>query len=241
MDQDWAAIIGLPADEVPELLVVEGSWWRRDRERQRLAVLAEVRELGAPEWWWGRWRGRAVVYACVYGAARTVEPVHVLGQLGCPLVAQIGSCGVLRPGIRPGDLVMSDAAHAEDGASVHYGAGRVLVPDPDLVAAVLAAAGRRGLAAHVGPTVTTEVLLRQPPELVARWQAAGSLGVDLESAATLAAAGWVGARGVSVLYAWDDLLAGRSWTDALPASDERRRRDAEAALFELVLEACLGG
>ncbi len=240
MDQDWAEILGLAPGEVPRLLVTEGSWWRRDREAQRLAELDDVCELGAPDWWWGRWRGHPVVYACVYGAARTVEPVHVLGQLGCPAAAQIGSCGGLVAGMRPGDLVIAERIAAEDGASVHYGAAGAVTPDPTLVDRAAQLAGGRGLSVHRGHTVTTEVLLRQPVELVARWRDGGALGVDMESAATVAAARWAGMRAVSVLHAWDDLAAGRSWTDELPERDARRRRDAEAALFGIVLDAVLG-
>ncbi len=240
MDQDWARIVGLAPEEVPRLLVVEGSWWRRDRERQRLALLSDVRELAAPDWWWGRWRGTAVGYACVYGAARTVEPVHVLGQLGCPVVVQIGSCGAVAPGSAPGDLVLAEEVRCEEGASAHYGAGRWVRPDAALVDALAAAAAARGLAVRRGPTVTTEVLLRQPASLVARWRADGLLAVDMESAATLAAASWVGMHAASLLYVWDDLAAGRSWTDPLPPERERRRSDVEAALLELALSAVLG-
>lgn len=239
MDQQWDAILGITADEVPRLLVTEGSWWRRDRQAQRLAALTDVRELGAPDWWWGRWRGVPVVYACVYGAARTVEPVHVLGQLGTPAVAQIGSAGALHPDIAAGDVVLGAEVGCEEGASGHYGAVDTVRADPSLTDAVAAAARHRGLRVHRGATVTTEVLLRQPPELVDRWRRAGYLAVDMETAATLAAAGWAGMRGVSVLYAWDDLTIGRSWTDPLPAALERRRRETEAVLFDLVCAAIL--
>ena len=239
-DQDWERIVGLSRSEVPDLLVVEGSWWRRDREKQRLPLLDGVRELGAPDWWWGRWRGRPVVYACVYGAARTVEPVHVLGQLGTPVVAQIGSCGALQRGIRPGDVVVPRRVRIAEGASVHYGASGAVDASAELVDAVTDAAGDRDLTVHIGSSVTTEVLLRQPAELVRSWSAAGHLGVDMETSATFAAAAWAGMRRVAALHAWDDLLAGRSWTDPLPAADARRRSDAEAALFELVLTSCLG-
>lgn len=239
LDQDWWQVVGLGADEVPELLVVEGSWWRRDREAQRLPLLDGVRELAAPDWWWGRWRGSPVVYACVYGASRTVEPVHVLGQLGTGTVAQIGSCGSLRPGIRPGDVLVTDDAHIAEGASAHYGATGRVAATRELTARAARAAGGRGLTVHTGPTVTTEVLLRQPPDLVRSWSDAGLLGVDMETSATFAAASWLGMRRVSVLHAWDDLLAGRSWTDPLPAQDAARRSAAEAALFEIVLESCL--
>lgn len=86
----WLDLLGLAEDEVPQALVVEGSWWRREREAQRLALLTDVRELGAPDWWWGRYGGTPVVYACLYGGPRAVEPVDVLGLLGTPLVAQVG-------------------------------------------------------------------------------------------------------------------------------------------------------
>jgi len=239
MDQDWWHVTGLVPADLPELLVVEGSWWRRDREAQRLAYLDSVRELGAPDWWWGRWRGHPVVYACVYGAARTVEPVHILGQLGTPAVAQIGSCGGLQRGIQPGDLVLADRVRVAEGASGHYGGGDWARATPGLVDRAQQLASGRGLAVHRGETVTTEVLLRQPPELVHAWSSAGYLGVDMESSATLSAATWAGMSGLTLLHAWDDLLAGRSWTDPLPESDAARRSATEAALFELALETCL--
>ncbi|MGH8909295.1 MAG: hypothetical protein ACRD0K_23080 [Egibacteraceae bacterium] len=239
MDQDWWRVTGLKPAQLPELLVVEGSWWRRDREAQRLAHLDQVRELGAPDWWWGRWRGHAVVYACVYGAARTVEPVHVLGQLGTPAVAQIGSCGGLRRAVRPGDLVLADRVRIAEGASAHYGGGDWAAATPQLVDRAAQVAAARGLTVHRGETVTTEVLLRQPRRLVEAWSAAGYLGVDMESSATLSAAAWAGMRGLALLHAWDELLAGRSWTDPLPERDAAHRGAAEAALFEVALETCL--
>lgn len=239
MDQDWWRVTGLTPDERPDLLVVEGSWWRRDREAQRLPLLAGARELAAPDWWWGRWRGRPVVYASVYGAPRAVEPVHVLGQLGTPTVAVIGSCGGLQAHIQPGDIVVPTDVTVAEGASRAYGARRLVSATPGLVTATAAHARRRDLTVHTGPHVTTEVLLRQPAELVAGWSAAGHLGVDMETSAVFSAAVWAGMDRVAVLHVWDDVLAGRSWTDPLPAPVDDRRRAAEAVLFEIVLEVCL--
>lgn len=180
-----------------------------------------------------------MVYACVYGAARTVEPVHVLGQLGTPTVAQIGSCGGLQPGTRPGDLVLVDRVRVAEGASAHYGGGDWALATPRLVERAVQLAAAQGLTAHRGEAVTTEVLLRQPPELVRAWSSAGYLGVDMESSATLTAAAWAGMHAVVLLHAWDDLCAGRSWTDPLPEPDATRRLAAESALFELALATCL--
>lgn len=239
MDQDWWQVTGLGSTEIPELVVVEGSWWRREREAQRLSALEGVREL-APDWWWGRWHGRPIVYACVYGAARTVEPVHVLGQLGAPVVAQIGSCGGLQPGIRVGDVVLPERVHVEEGASRYYMGDGKAEASSDLLNAAASETEARGYSLHRGATVTTEVLLRQPRDLIHRWSSRGDLGVDMETSATFSAAAWAGMRRFAVLHVWDELLLGRSWSDALPDSDLVRRLDAEAALFEIVLRTCLG-
>lgn len=239
MDQDWWAVTGLVPAERPELLVVEGSWWRRDRERQRLAELEEVRELAAPDWWWGRWHGHPVVYACVYGAARTVEPVHLLGQLGTPAVIQLGSCGSLARGLRPGDLVVPTRAVIAEGASAHYGGIADASPTADLAGRLADAAMAAGHQVYCGPTVTTEVLLRQPAELVGSWASAGLLGVDMETSATFSAAAWTGMRCAALLHVWDDVIDARSWTVPLPAALSARRQRAEQAQFGLALRVAL--
>lgn len=240
MDQDWWTVTGLAVADLPELLVVEGSWWRRERERQRLAHLKEVRELGAPDWWWGRWHGHPVVYACVYGAARTVEPVHVLGQLGTPAAVQIGSCGALAAGMRPGDLVVPARVRIGEGASAHYGGDGYAEPAGGLAERLATVARDAGHAVWHGPTVSTEVLLRQPPELARCWADAGLLAVDMETSATFSAARWCGMDCGALLHVWDDVMAGRSWTEPLPPVDDGRRRRGEQELFGLVLEAALG-
>lgn len=241
MDQDWWAVTGLVADELPEALVVEGSWWRRDRERQRLALLTGVRELAVPDWWWGRWRGRPVAYACVYGAARTVEPVHVLGQLGTPAVVQIGSCGTLGTGMRPGDLVIPSRVRIGEGASGHYGGSGHAQATPALADRLAALAAAAGHVVHRGPSVSTEVLLRQPAELVTGWADDGLVAVDMETSATFSVAAWCGMRCAAVLHAWDDAAAANSWTAALPPGDTARRLAAEQAQFELALRGALDG
>src|SRR5262249_33532989 len=154
--------------------------------------LDDVRELAAPDWWWGRYRGHPVAYACVYGAARTVEPVHVLGQLGTRTVVQLGSCGALGSGLHPGDLIVPSRVQIGEGASAQYGASAAATPTAPLARRLAEVAAAAGFTVHEGPTVSTEVLLRQPPELVGTWTAAGLLAVDMETSATFSAATWCG-------------------------------------------------
>ncbi len=154
-------------------------------------------------------------------------------------MAQIGSCGGLQHGIRPGDVVVAERVRIAEGASAYYGGGDYAEAAAGLVDRATRVATQHGLVVHRGPTVTTEVLLRQPPELIRSWSQAGYLGVDMESSATFSAAAWLGMRRVALLHAWDELLAGRSWTHPLPEADATRRTATEAALFDLALQTCL--
>lgn len=235
MDRDgWMSLLGLQEHEVPRLLVLEGTWWHRQALARRLPALTGVRELGAPDLWHG-WLGDVPVGYCpAYGSSRAVEPVHLLGTCGTPVVVQIGSCGGLQPHVRTGDVVVAEQATVGEGASQYYGGGDVAVADAGLVDRAAGLLAERGLAVHRGPTVTTDALLAQPDELVARWAAAGHLGVDLETSAVLTAAAAFGLRACSLLFVWDE-LPGRSWTDPFTPAEQRAHQSAGAAVWEVAL------
>lgn len=233
-DCDWLALLGLAPSEVPRLLVLEGTWWRARALETRLPLLTDVRELGMPDLWWGRVDGVPVAYCPAYGAPRAVEPVHVLGLLGTDLAVQIGSCGGLQPHVRTGDVVVTSAATVGEGTSAHYGSQGVVEPDAGVARSLAHAVGSRGVPVHLGPTVTTDALLRQPDELVAAWSAAGHLGVDMETSAVLSAARWAGVRAGSALFVWDE-LPGRSWSDAFTPDETAAQARAGEALMAAAL------
>ena len=230
----WRGLLGLAAEDVPRLLVLEGTWWRQRAERTRLPLLSDVRELGMPDLWWGRVEGVPVAWCPAYGAARAVEPVHVLGLCGTPAAVQVGSCGGLQPGVRTGDVVVSTAATIGEGASRYYGANGVSRPDPGLAGAAADAVRTRGVRVHRGPTVSTDALLAQPPELVAQWSRGGHLGVDMETSAVFSAAAAHGVRAASLLFVWDE-LPGRSWTDAFSPAEAAAQERAAQVVFEAAL------
>jgi len=225
-------------DEIPALIVLEGSWWRRERTEQRLALLDEPRELAFPDLHLGRRPadGLPVLYGSVYGAARAVEPVHIFGELGTPVVVQIGSCGSLQPGVRTGDIVLPEVASIGEGASQYYGGAGESRSTPELVDRAALAFSAKGFRAHRGPHVTTSALLAQPPELIASWSAAGYLGVDMETSAVFSAAHRFGMATVSLLFVWDELLEGRSFLHPYTAEEREAQARANAALMEIALE-----
>ena len=232
----WRTVLRLAADEKPALVVVEGSWWREARVRARLARLSETRELGVPDVFLGSLGGRHVLYACHYGAARTAETVQIAALVGVRLVVQIGSCGILTPGVRPGDVVVPTRALGLDGVTGVYTDESEVASSAtwtDRAAEVLTS---RGVIVHRGPTVTWPTLFNQPRDQVRRWRDEGRLGVDMETATTLAVAARFDTPAISMLVAWDDLLSERSFLDPLPGPDAAAFEAAETAIFDVALE-----
>lgn len=234
---EWMAAVGMSEDEIPEAVILEGSWWLRDRNRLRLPLLDEVRELVFPEMHLGRFHGRSVVYSCVYGAPRAVEPAHVFAMIGAPLLIQIGSCGSLNAEVLTGDIVLPEAATIGEGASQYYLPDVTTVhADGQLLQKARSAFRERGFTVHVGPHLTTSALLAQPAEAIERWSAQGYLAVDMETSAVFTVAQRFGVRALSLLFAWDELLEGRSFLDTFSDEEKARQDGANRAIFEVALE-----
>lgn len=236
VDRDgWMTLLDLEEDEVPRLLVLEGTWWRQKALDTRLPLLEEVRELGMPDLWHGWYGDVPVAYCPAYGAPRAVEPVHVLGTIGTPNVVQIGSCGSLSPDIRTGDIVLSERALIGEGASQYYGGKGYAEANLGRVTRASSLFVARDTYTHRGPTVTTSALLAQPPELIRKWANGGHLAVDMETSAVFSAARAFGMRAASMLFVWDE-LPGRSWTDTFTKAEQKAQARAQAAVYEVALE-----
>ena len=238
--QQWLQAVGLAPPEVPRLLVLEGSWWRRERNTMRLAYLDNVRELNFPDLYWGQYRGVPLVFCCAYGAPRAVEPVHIFGSVGTPVVVQIGSCGGLQPQIQTGDIVLPERAVVGEGASRYYSG----CPAPS---ATLALVGRlqrwlsaKGFTVHRGTQFSSSSLFAQPPQRVRGWREAGYLGVDMETSAVLTVAKHFGMEAASLLFVWDELLKGRTFLDTFSPEEQERQRRANRVIFEAALELVEG-
>jgi len=235
---DWLEVAGIPSHDVPDIIVLEGSWWRSQRERQRLSRLCDPRPLAAPDWWLGGYGPYRVLYACLYGAARAVEPVLMVGTYGTRAVVQIGSCGGLQPSVHTGDLLVPAPVLGADGVSTQLSPGPSYSPTAGLVTSLETAAARTGEPLRLGPTVSECTLSQLRPQdlSMAQWVEEGYLGVDLETASVYAAAERVGVGHAAVLYVWDEHWVGRNWSDPLPLEVENRRAQAEIRMFDIALE-----
>ena len=228
----WRTVLGLTDGERPVAVVVEGTWWVDEHTRRRLDRLESVRELGIPGVYLGSSGARQIIYSCPYGAPRTAEVVHVAALVGTRLAIQIGSCGVLGAGVRPGDVVIPTEALGLDGTSALYRAGTRMPSSEEWSSRAVALLEQHGVTAHLGASVTWPTLFNQPVDMVRTWADEGYLGVDMETATTLSVAGMFGVDAVSMLVAWDEVLSHHSFLDPLPPDQQAAFDRAEDEVYE---------
>lgn len=233
----WLQAIGLTSGEVPEVMIMEGSWWTKKGTRERLAWLDDVKELNFPEIHHGYYKGHPVAYSCAtYGAPRAVEPVHFLSCIGCRTFVQIGTCGGIAPGLVTGDIVLPQKAAIGEGASQYYAHVDYSYADETCLKSAIYLFAQRGVRVHSGLHFTTSALFAQSDELVSSWRKKGYLGVDMETSAVFSAAGAMGVRAVSLLFVWDELVKKRTFLDGYSDEERLAQKRANDLIFEVALD-----
>jgi uridine phosphorylase len=226
----------LKPSEVPVALILEGSWWQQKKNKLRLSKLEHVRELPFPEMHLGYYQDRPLLYSCVYGAPRAVEPVHIFASLGAQLVVMIGSCGAIQRKVNTGDIVLPRQVRIGEGASQYYAEGKWAEPSEAWVNRAENALRSRGFLTHQGLFITTSALFAQPLERVQEWESAGYLGVDMETSAVFTVAKALGMEGVSMVFVWDELHRQRTFLDEFSAEEKDKQQRADLATYEVALE-----
>jgi uridine phosphorylase len=159
-----------------------------------------------------------------------------------PTFIRIGSSGVLREDIALGDLVITTGAvRLENTSHFYVEDGFPAVADYSVVAALVEAAGRTGIPAHVGITATSSSFYagqgRPHPQLPPRWPDLadrmanqGVVNFEMEASAVLILAGLGGCRAGVVCTAFAQRTQG-------VAVVGQQKLDAEAGLIDTGLEA----
>ncbi len=170
-----------------------------------LPFFANVLEVGTPngiieDVLIGDIAGRAVGFACVYGAAMASEVVHVFGVIGTRAVIQIGNCGALADGFGAGDLLAVECAYCGEGAAQYYKPdGKWVAASPNLLRSPALSASFR-----TGAIYSTGALFAEGHADIERWHREGFAAVDLETAATYAVAEHFGMDRIAILYGFDN-------------------------------------
>ena len=232
---EWLTGLGINEAEVPDVVILEGSWWRAERQKARLAHLSDVRELGFPDVFWGKHGDKKIVFCMAYGAPRAVEIAQIFAQLGCKLVIQIGTCGGLQSHLAPGDIILPTTIRCEDGVAEHYVDDGKISADPHWIARAQSALKALGRTVYTGPHVTFSSLFAESVAMYEGWHKDGLLSVEMEAATTLAAAAKYGVPGVAMVVVWDELTAVRRFMDPMPAKALAELDISNEAVFKAAL------
>ena len=238
--EEWLDALGMDAKDIPQAVIMEGSWWQAQRTEWRLSYLDDVRELAFPDMFYGFWQGTPVVYSCVYGAPRAVELAHLFGVLGTPRMVMVGTCGALIPSLAPGDVVVPSQAVALEGVAHLYETVAedtgVVPSDPDLTAQGKAALESRGIRTADSLHLTWSSIFAQSGAMVEGWREQGYGSVDMEAATLFAVAKHFGFAATALLVVWDQLTSDRSFLDPLTTEEQARLDASNTAVFEAALE-----
>lgn len=232
---EWLNAMKLAPEDIPDAVIVEGSWWRQQRTDWRLGYLQDVRELEFPDIFWGRWRDKKIAFCCAYGAPRTVEIIHLFGVLGTKLAVQIGTCGGLQSHLMPGDIILPEVAFCREGVAQMYGAHDAVLGSSVWIDRAEALLHERGHTTYRGTHVTWTSLFTETPQMMEAWHRAGVLSVEMETATTFAVASYFKMAAVSLVVVWDDLTRGRRFLDPLPPGGDEALNRSNGAVYEVAL------
>ena len=135
-----------------------------------------------------------------------------LAALGTSAVVSGGTAGSLQRDLKPGDLVLCEAAVRDEGVSHHYlPPGRLAVAPAGRTAALGAAMRQAGHQFRTGTSWTIDTPYRETIDEVRHYQAEGVLCVEMEAAALFAVAQ---VRGLQLASAFviSDSLAELTWS-----------------------------
>ncbi len=167
------------------------------------------------------------------GAPLTAALFEELIALGCRKFVACGSCGVLKPELKRGAVVIPQAAVRDEGTSFHYcPPSRIIQMQPNVVRKLEIILNKHHVPYEVGITWTTDAFFRETRNKIARRKAENCITVEMECAALLAVAKFRGVVFGQYLGAGDD-VSGDVW-DPRRVSD---RLTFQEKLFWLSIEA----
>jgi uridine phosphorylase len=222
-----------PHAEVAERVLLPGDPGRALRLAQQLVDAPKM--LNHNRGLWG-YTGLApdgeplTIQSTGLGGPSTAIVVEELISLGARRLVRLGTGAAVDGALALGSLVIADAVQADDGASRALGARSPLAADPELLAALRAAASEavtsreaRGSGAVTGTVASTDLVYG------ALTAPAGAIAADLSTGALFAVAARRGARAACVL-AISEAQGRRIEPEALDAAEAELGRVGAAAL-----------
>lgn len=228
--------IGVAPGEVSTIALLPGDPFRVPLIAEHLSDVREVAHKREHRTMVGTYQGRQITATSTgMGCPSTAIAVEELARVGVTSFIRVGSTAALQPGIRPGDLVVSEGSFRNDGTSDAYvPKGYPAVPDIAITQCLRDEAERvadgASFAAHSGLNVTDDAFYAESPEWTRRMSEMGMLNVEMESAALFVVARQRTLRAGMICSVSSNLVEGTSVYDTHDALAAGWHHSIEVAL-----------
>lgn len=181
----------------------------------------------------GRWKGVPVSVQTtgIGGPSLAIYAHELIASYGARILLRVGSCGGLRQEVRIRETVISQAAGSDAAIGRQFTGPFEFAPSPDfgLLRRAADIAAARGIAHHVGPTISSDLFYH--PLGYGRFtplSARGAIAVDMETSTLYLLAAGTGARALSICTVVDNLVSSEEI-----APSERQEVFRDTALLAL--------
>ena len=208
--------IGVAPGEVSSVALLPGDPFRVPLIAEFLSNVKTVAHQREHLTMTGTYQGRLITATSTgMGCPSTAIAVEELIRVGVTSFIRVGSSAGLQPGVKPGDLLVSEGTLRNDGTTAAYAhLGYPAVPD--LAIATELARVARELADGTGTTVysglnaSDDAFYAETPEWIAQLNRLGILNVEMESSALYVVARLRGVRAGMICAASSNLVDGTS-------------------------------
>ena len=167
------------------------------------------------------------------GGPQVAIGIEELAHLGANTFLRVGSCDALQDDVQVGDIIIPTGVYRGGATALRYlPPAFPATPQWPMLAALVEAAQRLGVAVHVGPSMSVDAFYAdRDPGLMAKLKQAGVLAIDMEADTLFAISNFRGWR-AGALLACD----GTS-TETKPEWGHEAFRKGEQEEIRIALEA----
>ncbi|MEC2053989.1 uridine phosphorylase [Peribacillus psychrosaccharolyticus] len=222
--EEWLKTLNINETNIPSAFIIHGEWEHEENLKNWRTILSETK---SPKWntLIGLYKGSTIGYANAYGSPAAINSTHPFAAVGTDLFVQTGYFGGLSLEVNYGDLLIVTEAEMQDGVSNWYFPdAKTIKSDERIINAAIDYCEKKKYPYIAGSIVTTNTLLHETNEQIAASVMKGHLGIDMETASTLAAAKRFNRKAIGLLNLSEHILKG----DTLYAyTSERETIEAE--------------
>lgn len=223
--EDWIQMLEVNQNQIPLSFIIHGEWNHDDNLKIWNEILKE--EIWIPKWNTviGEYNSTNIGFANVFGGPMATTIVHQFGLAGTELFIQTGYFGGLSHDVKYGDIFIVTQAEMQDGVSHWYLPNQTIVKaDENLVTTAIDYCEKKGYSYSTGSIISNSAMLLETIEMINDWASNGHMGVDMETATTLAIAKKFNKKAIGLLNLSDHLIQG----DTLYSyTKEREKIEAE--------------